>query len=225
MSNGTPPTTIEAWPRLATGRVGIIPPNIKAYGYQPNTEGGLIPAVTPPPIDIEGYPGLTTNGIGIAADAGVWQYQPNVPYGMIEIIPSLVPPTNTVAPLLTYISGGGGTGNVGSQYALGAGTWTPSTPTPTYIRQWLRNGTPIAGATGTTYTIATADIGTTINAIVTATNPAGSSAPVQSSNSIGPIPDPDPPDEDVLDDNGGAQRREDAFQPPRSHHAKPKKKR
>lgn len=188
MSNGSPPTTIEAWPRLSTGRIGLVPPNVAAHLYVPVAPSGLVPELIED--DIQAFPVFSTNGVAIAQDAGIWIYQPNVPYGMIEIIPSLQPPTNVTAPLIVYVSGNPA-GTVGAIYTCQAGAWTPTTPTPTYTRQWLRNGTPIAGATGTTYTIATADIGATIQCQVVATNPAGSSAPAMSSNSIGPIPDPE----------------------------------
>lgn len=201
MSNGSPPATIEGWPRLSTGRIGLIPPNVAAHIYQPNAVSGLVPEMVED--DIDNFPVFATNGVGIAPDAGIWVYQPNVPYGMIEIIPSLSPPSLVTPPLLTYVAGGGGAGNVGSQYACGAGSWTPNTPMPTFTRQWIRNGSPIAGSTGTTYTIQTADIGTTINCLVTATNPAGSSAPVPASNPVGPIPDPGAGDAARMDDNGG----------------------
>jgi hypothetical protein len=58
------------------------------------------------------------------------------------------------------------------------GTWT-GTPTLTYARQWQRcdaSGTAcvaVAGATGTTYVLTPADIGSTIRFRVTATNAAG----------------------------------------------------
>lgn len=189
MSNGSPPSTIEGYTPIATGKLGLVPPNVAAHLYNPLAPTGLIPAIDPPD-DLEQYPVFTTNGVGVAADAGIWLYQPNVPSGWIEVIPSLQPPSMSAPPALTYVSGGGGAGNVGSQYACSAGTWTPTPPAPTFQRQWIRNGSPIAGSTGTTYTVQTADIGTTINCLVTATNPAGSSAPTPASNPVGPIPDP-----------------------------------
>lgn len=189
MSNGSPPTTIEGYTPIATGKLGLVPPNLAAHLYNPVAPTQLIPALDPPD-NLEEYPGFSTNGVGIAPDLGIWLYQPNVPSGWIEIIPSLQPPTNSAAPSLTYVTGGGGAGNVGSQYACSAGTWTPSTPMPTFTRQWLRDGAAIPGATATTYTIQTADVGHVITAQVIATNPAGSSAPATSSNSVGPIPDP-----------------------------------
>jgi hypothetical protein len=44
----------------------------------------------------------------------------------------------------------------------------------TITRAWLRNGTPISGATGATYVLAEADLGATIKFRNTATNQFGS---------------------------------------------------
>lgn len=195
--------SIENYPYLQVGKVALTPgPPLAGYLYVPVEPGGLVPAITPPPDTVEGYPVFSTMGVAIGLDGGIWQYQGS--NGMTEVIPSLQPPTNVTPPTLTYITGGGGAGNVGSQYACSAGAWTPTTPAPVYTRQWLRNGNPIPGSTATTYTIATADIGAVINCAVVATNPAGSSNPFPASNPVGPIPDPGAADEARLDDNGGA---------------------
>lgn len=87
-------------------------------------------------------------------------------------------PVNTVAPAVT------GTATQGQTLTTTNGTWTGS-PTPTYTRQWRRNGTAIAGATNTTYVLQAADVGTTITCLVTATNTLGAVQRV--SNSVGPI--------------------------------------
>lgn len=197
--------SIEDYPYLQTGKIALAP-GPTGYLYAPLEPGGIVPAITPPPETVEGYPVFSTMGVAIGLDGGVWQYQGS--NGMTEVIPSLPPPTNTALPTLTYVTGGGGAGNVGSQYALSAGTWTPSTPQPVYTRQWMRNENPIPGATATTYTIATADIGAVISGMVWATNPSGTTGPV-GSNAVGPIPDPGAADEARLDDNGA---------PPRVHH-------
>lgn len=185
MSNGI--TSIEQYPPLQIGKIALAP-GPTGYLYIPVEPGGLVPAITPPPDTIEGYPVFTTMGVAIGNDGGVWQYQGSK--GMTEVIPSLAPPTNVTPPSLTYVTGGGGAGNVGSIYSCNAGTWTPTAPMPVYTRQWLRDGDPIAGSTGTTYTIALADVGHIINCAVVATNPAGSSAPFPASNPVGPIPEP-----------------------------------
>lgn len=89
------------------------------------------------------------------------------------------PPINTVPPAINYVTGGT-PGEGGATYARNAGTWTP--PGSTYTQQWLRNGTAIAGATGTTYITVVADVGTSLSCAVTATNTGGSTT--MNTNSI-----------------------------------------
>lgn len=81
------------------------------------------------------------------------------------------PPLNTIPPAVS------GTPQVGGVLTTTNGSWTATAPTFAY--QWLRcvtattECTAIAGATAATYTAATADQGSTLEASVTATNPAG----------------------------------------------------
>jgi hypothetical protein len=70
----------------------------------------------------------------------------------------------------------GGTATVGSTIvATSVGTWSSSpgtAPTPyNYSRQWLRNGSPIPGATGGSYVLGAADLGKRISLRVTASLP------------------------------------------------------
>lgn len=88
------------------------------------------------------------------------------------------PPVNTAVPVIT------GTPRVGQSLSGSTGTWT-GTPTPTYTRQWLRNGTDISGATGATYALVAADAGANITLRVTATNNAGSAT--ATSAAVGPV--------------------------------------
>lgn len=100
-------------------------------------------------------------------------------------------------------------GNVQTSYQSGTtltadkGVWTGS-PTPTYAYQWLRcdangnNGVAISGAISQTYTLLSADVGSTIRVRVTATNSSGSvSAQSAATNVIisasAPPPPPPPP--------------------------------
>lgn len=64
------------------------------------------------------------------------------------------------------------------------GTWSGS-PT-SFEYQWLREGSPIAGATAADYTVTPADVGESVTCRVTATNAAGSSS--TSSNALMPMP-------------------------------------
>lgn len=70
-------------------------------------------------------------------------------------------PANTVLPAIT------GTPTVGQTLTVSNGTWTKS---PTFTRQWNRNGVPIAGATATTRVLSVDDAGAVMTCTVTATN-------------------------------------------------------
>ena len=91
-------------------------------------------------------------------------------------------PVNVTAPVVL------GTPSLGATLSTDSGSWTPVGDNLTYAYAWQRgdaiNGyTTIAGATGATYTTASADAGESIRVIVTATNVDGSlsstSAPSQ----------------------------------------------
>jgi hypothetical protein len=92
-------------------------------------------------------------------------------------------PVNTVLPAIT------GTVQTGQVLTAGDGTWT-GTPTITYARQWQRcNGSGascanIAGATGTTYTVAGSDEGSTFRVVVTATNVVGSVSATSNASAV-----------------------------------------
>src|SRR3990167_912723 len=75
-------------------------------------------------------------------------------------------PVNTVLPAIT------GTVEFGEILTLSDGTW--DVVPDSYAYAWLRAGTPITGATASTYTVTRADIGYTLVGRVTATNVDGS---------------------------------------------------
>lgn len=58
-----------------------------------------------------------------------------------------------------------GTAKVGSTLTAKYGTWSPK---PNLATQWLRSGKPIPGATGSTYVVTSADLGSKIRVKVTA---------------------------------------------------------
>jgi Tol biopolymer transport system component len=93
-----------------------------------------------------------------------------------KLIP--VPPENVVPPELT------GTGAVGATLTCDAGTWDDGTVT----QVWRRNGVPIPGATGPTYTVTAADAGSAIDCLVTAANPDGNASLVTGSVVIPGVP-------------------------------------
>jgi hypothetical protein len=87
--------------------------------------------------------------------------------------PTQTIPSNTTAPSIS------GTAQVGQKLTLTQGTWT-GTPTPTLSEQWQRNTgsgfQTIAGQSGTSYTLTSADQGATIQVVETATSSAGTTA-------------------------------------------------
>ena len=82
-------------------------------------------------------------------------------------------PANTVAPTIT------GSAQAGQVLTAVPGTWTGTQPIA-YAYAWRRCDSggaicaPISGATGSSYTVATADVGSTLRVVVTASNAAGS---------------------------------------------------
>lgn len=88
------------------------------------------------------------------------------------------PPINTVAPVIS------GTFEVGEVVSCTTGSWI-GLPPITYSYQWLRNGTPISGATSSTYTIVLADDTEQLSCEVTATNAVGSASAVSNSETVG----------------------------------------
>ena len=83
-------------------------------------------------------------------------------------------PANTAAPVAS------GSLTVGSTLSCTQGTWTNS-PT-SYAYQWQRGGANISGATSASYVTVSADGGTSVGCLVTATNAAGSAS--QASNTL-----------------------------------------
>lgn len=81
---------------------------------------------------------------------------------------TVVKPVNVDVPHVT------GTGAVGQSLACTTGIWSYSPTSYTYA--WQRAGTPIAGATSSTYLLVAADSTKAVGCIVTATNTAGSTA-------------------------------------------------
>jgi hypothetical protein len=127
-----------------------------AYGYKSNTV-------------VSGWlnsPGHRANIMGDVTDVGIgyfvdakgvaWSVQNFAKYATSTASTSVVNgPTPTIA----------GTARVGQKLTATAGAWTPAPVTVTY--QWKRAGVAIAGATGTTYTLTTADAGKAITVAVT----------------------------------------------------------
>jgi hypothetical protein len=93
-------------------------------------------------------------------------------------------PTNSTPPSI------GGNPVQGSSVTCSTGTWNGSPTSYTYA--WLDNGSPISGATNSSYTIQASDVGQSLTCSVTASNGSGTSAAatsaavVPSSNATAP---------------------------------------
>jgi uncharacterized protein YukE len=85
---------------------------------------------------------------------------------------------NVTAPTITPQAGG--SYSEGTQLSSSVGTWMSISGITSYSTQWKRCGSAgtgcvdISGATGGTYTLTSADIGSTVRVVVTATTPDGS---------------------------------------------------
>jgi len=80
-------------------------------------------------------------------------------------------PVNNVAPTIS------GSPYLNQIVTATTGTWNYAT---SYTYQWYKNGTAISGATSSTYTIGSGDIGSNITVSVTATNTSGSTPIISS---------------------------------------------
>ena len=122
-----------------------------------------------------------------ASYGGETNHQPSSGIGLLTATGSATKPPpppskplNTTRPTIT------GAAKAGTTLTCSHGTWTES-PT-TYAYAWAIYGTPIAGATGSTYTVQAGDEQLTITCTVTASNRAGAGAPATSNGLAIPVP-------------------------------------
>jgi len=87
-----------------------------------------------------------------------------------------MPPVNSVLPVIS------GTPQNTQVLSVTAGTWSGS---PTYTYQWSANGVAVSGATSSSYTCITADIGKYMSCRVTAKNANGHT--VADAVAVGPV--------------------------------------
>lgn len=81
------------------------------------------------------------------------------------------PPVNLTAPVCSVVTGGNVAGT--SVLTCSTGSWSGE---PSYTRQWLHNGSAIAGATAASYQSQASDSGASISCTITATNTAGNNS-------------------------------------------------
>jgi hypothetical protein len=164
-------------PGSATVPASLFPDFTTTPPYPPIVFANVfkIGAVPPP---LPSTPGQTPPPIVPSAVATI----PQLPWNPPGTSPPNAPPVNTVRPGVT-----GTNLQVGTTLASSTGTWTGATPF-TYAREWNRDGSPIAGATGVSYTLEPVDIGAHITVNVTATDANGLEASMDSVP-VGPISD------------------------------------
>lgn len=85
-------------------------------------------------------------------------------------------PANTVAPSIS------GTPTVGQELTVSEGTWSGD---PSFLYQWRRDGTVIAGADAASYTLVPEDEGALIACIVTGANGSGQRSAI--TEAVGPV--------------------------------------
>jgi hypothetical protein len=150
-----------------------------SFAYQwLSSAGGAIPGATGPSyIPVVGDIGnlLTAS---VVASNGSGNSAPVTSAPTNPVIPAI--PVNTALPTIAGIA------QVGQTLTASPGAWT-NTPT-TYTYQWSRAGTPIGGATSSTYVPVSADVGNTLTVSVIATNSGGSSFAATSVASATVIP-------------------------------------
>jgi hypothetical protein len=132
-------------------------------------------------VSLYDVPNATTPGPVDGPQAGTvsnysWSTIPAAANGEANLI--LFGLINTVLPVIS------GTFIYPNTLSTTNGTWAGTLPI-TYTYQWNRNGTPIGGATSSTYALTAADVGNTITVTVTAHDITGS-VPATSA-AVGPI--------------------------------------
>lgn len=135
-----------------------------------SSPGGITGSSTGSPITVSGLSENTaytftvtaTNSVGTTAASSASN----------SITTGVTPPVNIVAPV---ISGTGGAPAIAfSVWTCSTGTWTGS-PTA-YIYVWYAGGTVVQAGPSPNYTIASADVGKTLQCYVTASNSGGATA-------------------------------------------------
>jgi hypothetical protein len=206
-SPATAPVPLPATP-LVGPAIGPapVPPSIPGVVQPQYTGGGsaTVPAslfpefTTTPPSPPIVFANIFNLG-NVAPPSTPGQTPPPIVPSSVPTIPQLPwnpnptpepPPVNTAPPIVTIVTNL----QVGSTLASSTGTWTGTGGTITYARQWLRNGSPIAGASATSYILTAADVGAMIACNVTATDANGEAS--MDSAPVGPVIEPPLEEED-----------------------------
>jgi protocatechuate 3,4-dioxygenase beta subunit len=137
------------------------------------------------------YINQSRTGIGVA--------QGNTTSGInVALVPRK--PSNTSAAVAS------GTPTVGQTLSCSNGSWS-GIATITYAYKWLRDGSAIAGATGSTYVVQATDQAHGLACEVTATNPAGHASATSNTLKVAAPPPPPPPPPPTLSGAGLTNKR------------------
>lgn len=145
-------------------------------GLSLNTSTGTISGTPTTAGTASGLQVRVTDSLGATATAAA--------FSIVVSAAQVVAPVNTAVPVINDT-----TPTVGDVLSTTNGTWS-NTPT-SYTYQWKRAGANIAGATSSTYTVVSADIGAPLSVTVTATNAAGSASATSTATSATAAPPPD----------------------------------
>jgi subtilisin family serine protease len=130
----------------------------------PGGEGSLTASPNPLPV-VKGVSAeYSLSWTGLTADT---EYLGVVQYGESSVRTLLTVDSGPAAPMASTPPTVSGTPKVGRTLTADPGVWDPAEVEVAY--QWLRDGQPIDGATGGTYKVTSAEVGTTLSVRVTAT--------------------------------------------------------
>lgn len=175
---GTP--VINGTPRvgsvLTVGTGGWTPSDV-VFTFEWRADNTPIPGATGTSLTLTNEQLNATITVAVTGTSGS-QSSTAVSPGVGPVAPALTPVANNSAPTVT------GSATVGSTLTASPGTWSPGGVSLGY--QWLSDGTPIAGATGTTYAVPAGQVGRRLSVQVTATL-AGSAPFTAASAATGPV--------------------------------------
>ncbi len=169
----TDDTTGDSYTTMQAGPTQ--PSSAEVIAEDPGPLGSPVPLAD---FDTVDFSGCAFNGQPLSAFACTqWDMESNS--GVLEAVPSalggdgasfsvstVATPANITPPVVS------GTAQVGDSLSCSTGSWTGK-PTPILTYQWLRDGSPISGATVDSYQVQAVDQGHGLACQVTASNVAG----------------------------------------------------